>query len=190
MRRIINSTYVSLDGVIEHPEQWQFDYLDDTTNQFEADQLFASDALLMGRRTYQGFAAAWPSQTGPFADRINTMAKYVASTTLHQGDWANTTIINGDLVQEVTRLKQQPGRDILLYGFGPVAQTLLAHGLLDEVRLWVHPVFVGTGGPSDLLFRQGNAARMTLVDTKPLGLGVVILSYRPADNDTAGTRDR
>jgi dihydrofolate reductase len=190
MRRIINSTYVSLDGVIEHPEQWQFDYLDDTTNQFEADQLAASDALLMGRRTYQGFAEAWPSQNGPSADKINTMAKYVASTTLQQADWANTTVIRGDLVQEVAKLKQQPGNDILMYGFGPVAQTLLAHGLLDELRLWVHPVFIGTGGPSDLLFRQGNSARMTLVDTKPLGLGVVILSYRPADHDTAGTRDR
>ena len=80
MRRIINSTYVSLDGVIEHPEQWQFDYLDDATNKFESDQLFASDALLMGRRTYQSFAEAWPSQSGPFADKINTMPKYVAST--------------------------------------------------------------------------------------------------------------
>jgi dihydrofolate reductase len=190
MRRIINSTYVSLDGVIEHPEQWQFDYLDDTTNQFESDQVAASDALLMGRRTYQGFAEAWPSQTGPFADKINTMAKYVASTTLQQADWANTTIIAGDLVQEVAKLKQQPGQDIMMYGFGPVAQTLLAHGLLDELRLWVHPVFVGTGSPSDLLFRQGNSARMTLVDTKPLGLGVVILSYRPANNDTAGAQAR
>jgi dihydrofolate reductase len=190
MRRIINSTYVSLDGVIEHPEQWQFDYLDDATNNFESDQLFASDALLLGRRTYQSFAEAWPSQTGPFADKINTMPKYVASTTLQQADWPNTTIINGDLVQEVTKLKQQPGNDILMYGFGPVAQTLLAHGLLDEVRLWVHPVFVGTGSPSGLLFREGNSARMTLVDGKPLGLGIVILSYRPADDRTHGTRDR
>jgi dihydrofolate reductase len=190
MRRIINSTYVSLDGVIEHPEQWQFDYLDDATNKFESDQLFASDALLMGRRTYQSFAEAWPSQTGPFADKINTMPKYVASTTLQQADWPNTTIITGDLVQEATKLKQQPGNDILMYGFGPVAQTLLAHGLLGEVRLWVHPVFVGTGSPSGLLFREGNSARMTLVDGTPLGLGIVILSYRPADDRTHGTRDR
>ena len=148
MRRIINSTYVSLDGVIEHPEQWQFDYLDDATNKFESDQLFASDALLMGRRTYQSFAEAWPSQTGPFADKINTMPKYVASTTLQQADWPDTTIINGDLVQEVTKLKQQPGNDILMYGFGPVAQTLLAHGLLDEVRLWVHPSSSAPAAPA------------------------------------------
>jgi dihydrofolate reductase len=114
------------------------------------------------------------------------MAKYVASTTRHTADWANTTVLDGDLVQEVARLSQQPGRDILLYGFGPLAQTLLAHGLLDEVRLWVHPVFVGTGRPGNLLFRQDNTAKMILVDTKPLPSGIVILSYRPAAKDTDG----
>ena len=189
MRQIINSTYVSLDGLIEQLERWHFGYLDDSSNQFEWGQLQAADALLMGRRTYEGFAETWPSQTGEFADQINTMPKYVASTTLQQADWANTTVIRGDLVQAVAKLKQQPGKDILMYGFGPVAQTLLAHGLLDEVRLWVFPVFVGTGSLSNLLFRQGNAARMALVDTKPLPSGVVILSYRPAD-DTAGAQAR
>jgi dihydrofolate reductase len=189
MRRIISSTYVSLDGLIELLERWHFDYLDDATNQFEWDQLQAADALLMGRRTYEGFAEVWPSRTGEFADKINTMAKYVASTTLHTADWANTTVLDGDLVQEVAKLSQQPGRDILLYGFGPLAQTLLAHGLLDEVRLWVHPVFVGTGSPSNLLFRQDNTAKMTLVDTKPLPSGIVILSYRPAAKDTDGPGD-
>ena len=107
MRRIINSTYVSLDGVIEHPEQWQFDYLDDASNKFESDQLFASDALLMGRRIYQAFAEAWRTQAGPFADKINAMPKYVASTTLQQAGWPNT-IINGDLVQEVTASSTSP----------------------------------------------------------------------------------
>jgi dihydrofolate reductase len=189
VRRIINSTYVSLDGLIEHLERWHFDYLDDASNQFEWDQLAASDALLMGRRTYAGFAEAWPSQTGEFADKINTMTKYVASRTMDAADaWANSTVLGGDLVQEVTRLKQEPGRDILMYGFGPVAQTLLANGLLDEVRLWVFPVLVGFGGPGDLLFRKGNSARMTLVDTRTFDTGVVIHSYRPAGPDTAGAQ--
>lgn len=189
MRRIINSTYVSLDGLIELLDRWHFESLNDATNKIESDQLAASDALLLGRRTYEVFAVSWPSRTGDPADKINRMTKYVASTTLEKADWANTTILQGDLVEEVAKLKQQPGQDILMYGFGPVAHTLLGHGLLDEVRLWVHPVFVGTGGQSNLLFRQGNSKRMTLVGTKPLGSGVVILSYRPAD-DTAGAPDR
>jgi dihydrofolate reductase len=180
MRRIINSTYVSLDGLIEHLERWHFEYLDDATNKFEWDQLAASDALLMGRRTYEGFAEVWPSQTGEFADKINSIKKYVASTTLEKADWTNSVVITGDLVEEVSKIKQQPGQDILMYGFGPVAQTLLQHGLLDEVRLWVFPIFVGMGSPSDLLFREGNTSRMKLVDTKTLGSGIVILSYQPA----------
>jgi dihydrofolate reductase len=186
MRRIIKSTYVSLDGLIEQLEKWLFEYHDDSATRFATDQLFASDTLLMGRRTYEGFADTWPSQTGDFADKINSMKKYVASTTLDKADWANSTVLTGDLVEEVTKLKQQPGGNILMYGFGPVAQTLLQHGLLDEVRLWVHPVFVGTGSPSDLPFREGNTSRMTPVDTRTLGSGVVILSYRPADTDTDG----
>jgi dihydrofolate reductase len=182
MRRIINSTYVSLDGLIEHLERWHFEYRDDATNKFDWDQLAASDALLMGRRTYEGFAEAWPSQTGEFADKINSMQKYVASTTLAQADWTNAVVIKGDLVEAVSKLKQRPGQDILMYGFGPVAHTLLQHGLLDEVRLWLHPVFVGMGGPSDLLFRGGNTSRMKLVATKTLGSGIVILSYKPAQS--------
>jgi dihydrofolate reductase len=180
MRRVVNSTYVSLDGLIEHLERWHFDYLDDDSNAFEWEQLAASDALLLGRRTYEGFAETWPTQSGGFADKINAMTKYVASTTLDHGDWANTTVLGGDLVEEVAKLKQQPGGDILMYGFGPVAQTLLANGLLDEVRLWLFPVFVGVGGPADLLFREGNAARMTLVGTRTFASGVVVHSYRPA----------
>jgi dihydrofolate reductase len=185
MRRIINSTYVSLDGLIEHLEHWHFAYLDDEANSFAWDQLAASDAMLMGRRTYEGFAASWPSHTGAFADKINSMQKYVASTTLKQADWTNATIITGDLVEEVAWRKQQPGQDILMYGFGPVAQTLLQHGLLDEIRLWFHPVFAGVGGPSELLFRAGNTASMKLVATKVLGSGIVILSYQPAERGSS-----
>ena len=179
MRRVINSTYVSLDGLIELLDHWHFDYLDDASNKVEWDQLVTSDALLMGRRTYEGFAEVWPSRDGDFADKINGMTKYVASTTLKRPDWANSVVIDGDLAEEVAKLKRQPGQDILMYGFGPVAQTLLQHGLLDEIRLWVHPVFVGAGGPSDMLFREGNSARLRLAGTRPLASGVVVLSYHP-----------
>jgi dihydrofolate reductase len=185
MRRTICSTYVSLDGLIELLERWHFDYLDDTSNQVEWEQLEGADALLMGRRTYEGFAEAWVPRTGQLADKINQMPKYVVSSTMDTADWANTTVIRGDLAKEVAELKRQPGGDILMYGFGPVAQTLLAAGLLDEVRLWVHPVFVGAGGPDDLLFREGNTARLALVGTRALPSGVVILSYRPAPAGSA-----
>ena len=131
------------------------------------------------------------------------MKKYVASTTLEKADWTNSTVIDGDLVEEVTKIKELPGRDILMFGFGPVARTLLQHGLLDEIRLWVHPVLVGAGSPSDLLFREGNTSRMTPVDTRTLGSGgpdsrmklvdnktlasgIVILSYQPT---AEGDRD-
>jgi dihydrofolate reductase len=185
MRRIVSSTYVSLDGLIEQLERWHFDYLDDAANQAAADLLATADALLMGRRTYEGFAETWPSQTGDMADKINAMPKYVASRTLDKADWANTTVLERDLVEAVAELKRQPGGDVLMYGFGPVARTLLANGLLDEVQLWLHPVFVGTGGPGDLLFREGNQARLTLLEARPLPSGVLILRYGTAGDRAA-----
>jgi dihydrofolate reductase len=189
MRQIINSTYVSLDGLTERLEEWHFEYLDDDATKFSWEQLAASDALLMGRLTYEGFAEVWPSQTGDFADKINNMRKYVASTTLEKADWNNSVVIKGDLVEGVTRIKQQPGQDILMYGFGPVAQTLLEHRLLDEVRLWLHPVFVGTGNLSDLLFREGKTVRMKLIAVRTFGPGLLVLSYQPAEKDAGGARD-
>jgi dihydrofolate reductase len=191
MRRIINSTNVSLDGVVEimGTWPWHFEYVDDAFNDLTWEHLSACDALLMGRRTYESFAEAWPSQTGDYADRINSMKKYVASTTLKKADWTNSTVIDGDLVDEVTKIKELPGQDILMFGFGPVARTLLQHGLLDEIRLWVHPVLVGAGSRSDLLFREGNASRLKLVETKTLGSGIVILSYQPAAESASSARD-
>jgi dihydrofolate reductase len=171
---------VSLDGVIEHLEQWHFDYLDDEANQYAWEVLSAGDALLMGRLTYEGFAEAWSSRSGEFADKINSMRKYVASTTLDEVNWSGATLIEGDLVEEVAKLKDAPGEDILMYGFGPVGETLLQNGLLDELRLWVHPVLAGVGEPGDMLLRRGNSAKLKLLDTKPLESGVVVLSYAPA----------
>jgi dihydrofolate reductase len=180
MRKIINSTYISLDGVIEEPHLWPSlpETRGDTGNQIQIDLLYASDAVLMGRRTYDVFAPVWQSRSGdPYSDRINTMEKYVASSTLKDPDWANTTVIDGDIVEEIRRLKEQPGQDIVQYGFGDVSFALLEAGLLDELRLWVHPQFVGRGGLGELLFRETTPTVLRLLDTTTLANGIVILSY-------------
>jgi dihydrofolate reductase len=180
MRRLINSTNVSLDGLIDKMELWHFDYIDDEMEAIVAEDLSGCDALLLGRMTYEGFASAWPDRAGdPVADKFNAMAKYVASTTLTAPAWNNTTVIEGDLVEAVRALKREPGDDIISYGFGPVARTLLEHGLLDVLKIWVHPVVVGTGNPADLLFGEGATTKLELVEATPLGSGVVVLSYQP-----------
>ena len=135
----------------------------------------------MGRHTYENFAAAWPSRSGdPFSDRMNSLAKYVVSSTLTHADWKNTQIISGDPVPHIARLKSEPGQDIVTYGFGQLSYALMRHGLLDELRLWVHPFFLGRGGPEALLYRDAPTAMFDLVDTKPLKNGDVVLTYRPA----------
>jgi dihydrofolate reductase len=179
MRRIINSTYVTLDGVIEYLERWHFEYIDDDSDAFTMELLTRSDALLMGRQTYESFAEAWPPRDGEVADKVNAMKKYVASSTLEKADWRNSTVIEGDLADAVAKLKQGPGQDILTYGLGPVAETLMKHGLLDELHLWVHPVFAGVGGVGDTLLSEGNSARFKLAGTRTFASGVVVLSYQP-----------
>src|SRR5579885_173026 len=147
MRKIINSTYISLDGVVEQPHLWPtIDRpSDERGGQIQTELLLACDAILMGRRTYEGFAPVWQTRSGdPYSDRINTMPKYVVSTTLTDPDWANTTVISTGVVERVRELKSQPGRDIVQYGFGAVSTLLMENGLLDELRLWIHPLFVGT----------------------------------------------
>ncbi|GAA4061847.1 dihydrofolate reductase family protein [Nonomuraea soli] len=178
MRKIINSTYVTLDGVQEDPQDWSFTYFNEEAAALAHEQLFSSGALLMGRRTYEGFAEAWPGRDGDFADRINGMPKYVATTTLDKLDWDNSHLITGDLVTEVTKLKQEDGQDILMYGYGPVARKLMENGLLDELRLWVHPEIVGRGGPAGLLYHEGSAGRLQLADVKTFATGVVVLTLR------------
>jgi dihydrofolate reductase len=178
---MINSTYITLDGIIENPQDWpSLGSQDDTGATIQMELLFACDAVLMGRRTYDVFASTWPTRSGnPFSDRMNSMTKYVASTTLREPEWRNTTVIRDDVVHEIERLKEQPGMDIVQYGFGQLSYTLLAHGLLDELRLWVHPLFLGSGGPHDLLFRNGPLTKLDLIDVKTLKSGIVILSYQP-----------
>lgn len=121
----------------------------------------------------------WTAQSGDaYSDRINSMTKYVVSSTLRNPEWNNTTVISDDTVAEIKRLKDQPGQDIVQYGFGHLSYTLMAHGLLDELRLWVHPFFVGNGGSQDLLHRDGPQTRFDLIGTKSLNNGIVILSYK------------
>jgi len=179
VRRIINSTYISLDGVIENPQDWPAGEVeDDAGTVIQTELLFACDALLMGRRTYEVFAPVWTTRSGdPFSDRINSMAKFVVSSTLREPEWTNTTVIAGDPVAEIKRLKAEPGMDIVQYGFGRLSYTLMEHGLLDELRLWVHPFFVASGGPEDLLYRDSRMTKLSLADARVLKSGVVILTY-------------
>ena len=181
MRKIINSTYISLDGVIEGPHLWPSlgRPSDERSGQIQTDLVLSCDALLMGRHTYDGFAPVWPTRSGdPVSDQFNAMAKYVVSTTLKDPEWNNTHVIDGDVAAEVTRLKQAPGKNIVQYGFGVVSRLLLEHGLLDELRLWVHPLIVGAGRPSDLLFGAAPAVGFDLTDTTTLSNGIVILTYQ------------
>lgn len=180
MRKIINSTYVSLDGVQDEPQEWSFDYFNDEAGAFAHEMLFSSDTLLMGRHTYEGFAGSWSTRDGEFADRINGMKKYVASTTLDKVEWTNSELIQGDLVTEVAKLKEQDGQNIMMYGYGPVGRTLLEAGLLDELRLWIHPVIVGRGGVQALIYNDGSAAKLELVDVKTFSSGVVVVTYGPS----------
>ena len=181
MRRIIVSTFATLDGVIENPQHWSLNYFDEEAAKFASEQLFAADALLLGRETYQGFAEAWPSRTGDFADRINSMAKYVVSTTLEEPlEWTNSTLIKGNVTEEVSRLKQQPGQDILIYGTGRLVHELLQYGLIDEHRLWVAPIIWGSG---KRIFDGLDTTTLELVAAKALPSGTVILSHKLAEKE-------
>jgi len=181
MRRIIVSTYATLDGVIESPQNWSFKYFDEEAGKFAIEQLFASDALLLGRETYQGFAEAWPSRSDDFADRINSMAKYVVSTTLEAPlEWGPATLIKDNVVEEISKLKQQSGQDILIYGTGRLAHTLLQHGLIDEHRLWIIPIIWGSGRR---IFEEMETTALELVEAKTLPSGTVILTHKPAQKE-------
>ena len=179
MRQIINSTYVTLDGVIQDPQDWpSLGSFSDQGNQVQFELLERCDAVLMGRHTYDGFAPVWSAQSGdPFSDRMNTIPKFVVSTTLSEPEWQNTIVVDHDPIETIRDLKQQPGADIVQYGFGRLAHELMAEGMLDELRLWVHPFLFGSGGPNDLLFRPGRACHCEPTDVTTLASGTVILTY-------------
>lgn len=176
MRKLVESTFVSLDGVISSPGEWGPPYWDDDHNQYAHSLLFASDALLLGRQTYEGFAEAWPARTGDdYSDRINSLPKYVASTTLQETTW-NATLIKGDVAGEVAMLKEQPGHDILKFGTGQLDRTLMEHNLVDEFHFWLFPVAVGSG---QRLLEGIDATHLKLVDTTTFNSGIVVLKYTP-----------
>ena len=178
MRKVIVSEFVSLDGVMENPA-WTFQFGSKEQEQFKFDELFACDALLLGRVTYQGFAEAWPKmqeQTGAYGERMNSMPKYVASRTLTQMEW-NANLISGDLAEEVNRLKREPGQDILVFGSCELVHTLTQLDLVDEYRLMVFPIVLGGG---KRVFRDGGEQKiLKLVGSKTFDSGVVVLSYEP-----------
>jgi dihydrofolate reductase len=176
MRKIIESTLVSVDGVFGDPHIWATEYFDQEAERYALDLLSVADAMLMGRRTYEFFAAAFSHQTGEYGARINSIRKYVFSNTVKKADWSNSSIIKGDVVAEVTKLKQQEGNDLVIYGHGLLGHTLLEGHLLDELKLWIHPMLLGRG---QILFRQGGTTRLKLVATKNLGTGVLVVTYQP-----------
>ncbi len=180
MRKVIVQTQVSLDGVQENPQLFVFDYHNEEIMNYSKEQLFDSDALLMGRMTYQGFAEVWPTRTGDdFSDRINTMPKYVASRTLKEPLTWNANLLPSDVAGAVANLKEQPGQNILQYGIGELTHTLIKQGLVDEFRFLVFPVAVGSG---QRIFETFDKTGLELLETKTFKTGVVALHYQPVKN--------
>ena len=189
MRKIIVSEFISLDGVIEDPGgsekskhgAWTFLYWTDDIGKYKAEELFACDAQLLGRVTYEGFAAAWPTMegTGEFGEKMNGMPKYVVSKTLNKLDWNNSNLIKENVVEEIAKLKQQPGQDILVGGSAKLINSLVPHNLIDEYRLLVYPIVLGSG---KRLFQDDNMAKLSLVESKSFSTGVMALTFRPAQD--------
>jgi dihydrofolate reductase len=197
------TTFLSLDGVMQAPGGpdedrsgnfrqggWLVPYADEDMGRFVAEWFAKADAFLLGRKTYEIFAAFWPQvidPNDPVAAPLNRLPKYVASRTVDRVDWHNSTLIKGDVAQEVARLRAQPGRELQVHGSGELAQTLMQHGLIDEYRLWIYPVVLGDGR---LLFRQGGMpSAFKLVEARTTGTGVVVHVYRAAGKPTYGTFD-
>jgi dihydrofolate reductase len=190
MRRVVAAEYVTIDGVMQDPGGvgeierggWSNPYWNDELASYQSDQLFASDALLLGRKTFTGFAAAWPGMEeteGEFAVRMNSLPKFVVSRSLKEPLEWNGTLLKGDVAEEVRKLKQQPGQNLLIYGSAKLINSLMAHNLIDVYQIMVHPIVLGTG---NLLFEEGTAmTALKLTDSKTTNTGVVMLTYEPAD---------
>jgi dihydrofolate reductase len=182
MRKIVAGLFMSLDGVVEAPETWHFPYFNDEMGASVGAQQAESDAILLGRQTYQEFAGFWPNADEAeveMADFMNDTPKYVVSTTLESaGEWQNSTLVKGDIVQEITNLKEQPGRNIAIIGSGTLVRSLLRAGLIDELRLLVHPIVVGSG---KRLFDDADTVPLKLLDAQTFSTGVLALAYGPAD---------
>ena len=194
MSRIVVSQFVTLDGVFEDPGGseshehggWALQIeRGPEGDKFKLDEVMGSEALLLGRVTYKGFAEAWPSREGDFADKFNTMPKYVVSSTLEEPEWNNSTVLKGDVVEEVAKLRQEQDGDIVVHGSAQLVQTLIDHDLVDELRLMVFPVVLGSG--KRLYGETSDKKRLLLVDSKVVGDGVAILTYEPAGEDAKGS---
>lgn len=196
MGKLVVSEFISVDGIVEDPGGsegtpqggWSFRHPAPGSEAFKLDELKAGDALLLGRVTYDGFAAAWPAMeetTGDFGPRMNSMPKFVVSTTLTEATWRNSTIISGDVPIQVAKLKEQYDGDILVYGSATLVDTLRQNGLIDEYRLMIHPVLVGSG---KRLFREGAVpGDLTLVESHSVGPDVIVLTYRQAQSAASGS---
>jgi dihydrofolate reductase len=186
MRKVVASEIVSLDGVVESPEKWHFPYFNDQMGEEIGKAMAASDAMLLGRVTYEEFAAFWPSQEGSeedqdFTDYMNNAPKYVVSKTLDEPlEWNNSTLIKENIAEEIAELKQQPGKDISITGSPTLVRSLLRDDLLDELRLMLHPIVVGSG---KRLFEDGDDQKaLQLVASKTFSTGVLYLTYQPAQS--------
>ncbi|UOZ11138.1 dihydrofolate reductase family protein [Amycolatopsis sp. WQ 127309] len=181
MGRIVNATYMTLDGDITNMQNWHFTYLGEQAHAAVKAQLAASDALIMGRKTYDGFSQAWPQlPKDEVSDRMNSIDKYVVSTTLKDPEWTGSKVLSENVVDEIRALKERTAGDILQYGFGDVTRLLLDNGLLDELRVWLHPVLSGNATPDQLLYRETGQKAFTLNGTEVHDTGMIILSYTPA----------
>jgi dihydrofolate reductase len=183
VRKVIVSTYTSVDGVFENPG-WSSPYWSDEAQRYARELLWASDALLLGRKTYELFASSWPTEAwidreDEFAVRMNAYPKHVASTSLTEPlEWSASTLLHGDPADAVAALKQQPGGNILMYSSVELMRTLMRHGLIDELRIWIHPLILGSGRR---LFSDGGAeSRLRLLDTTTLPNGIIVLGYDTA----------
>lgn len=185
MRKVVAAEFLSLDGVMESPNKWHFPYFNEKMGQAIGESMAASDAMLLGRVNYEEWAAFWPSQDpneNPMAAHMNDVRKYVVSTTLEKPlGWQNSTLINENVAEKISELKQQEGGDIAISGSGTLVQSLLRYGLLDELKLMIHPIIVGSG---KRLFKEGEERMpLELVGSKTFETGVLYLTYQPARED-------
>ena len=179
--RLVATEYVSLDGVFEEPGHWSGPWFNEEAGEFKFRELQASDALLMGRRTYAGFSSAWPTMegTGEFGEKMNSMPKYVVSSTLDRVEWSGSKLINGNVAEEVAKLKKQRGGDLLLSGSAMLFNDMMRENLIDLYRLMVHPVVLGTGVR---LFTEDTTKRaLELTEVKRFASGIVVLEFVPAN---------
>ena len=180
MRKIVAGLFIALDGVYEAPDQWHFPYFDDDMGNSVGEQMQGSDTMLLGRKTYEEFAGFWPDADPneiDIAPYMNETPKLVVSNTLTSADWQNSTLISGNVNEQLAAAKQQPGKNIAITGSGTLVRTLLRDGLLDELRLLIHPIAAGSG---KRLFDDGNQYPLQLVESRIFGSGVLYLTYVPA----------